>query len=339
VQRELAHNTLLDVAWVWNHAVHVPVLADYNQAVPQNTTCQTTPSTCLTLQARRPISTFTNILATLPDGFLQYHSLQVKLEKRYAQGFYLLNSFTWSHGMDNVGSDLETANGDSNVVNFTNMLGDRGRSGYDQPLNNTTSLVWDLPYGKGRRFGGTAPLLMQEVLGGWQLTAINQVTSGLPVNLVYSPNTNAQISTTSAAYAYRASITGSIASVYNPRASWVKTATQLGNTFNNTSITFCGAAPAGTSPAVCLPNYSQPFGNAGRNTLRALSYGSLDLGLHKRFALTPERVGLEFRAEAFNVLNAVNYKSPNSTAGGSSFGAYTSAFAARQLQVALRLSY
>ncbi|MCU1324129.1 MAG: Cna domain protein [Acidobacteriaceae bacterium] len=339
VQRDLTHGTLLDVAWVWNHAVHLPALTDYNQATPQNATCQSTPSTCVLLQARRPISTFTNILATIPVGFLQYHALQVKLEKRYSQGIYLLNSFTWSHGIDNVASDLENANGDSNVVNRDNVAGDRGRSGYDQPINNTTSLVWDLPYGKGRRFGTSAPFLLQEVLGGWQVTAIEQVTSGLPVNLVYSPNTNAQISTTSASYGYRASLTGPVSSVYNPSSAWVKTATQLGNVFNNSGVTFCGAATAGTNPAVCLPNYAQPFGNAGRNTLRGAAYGSLDLGLHKRFVIYAERVGLEFRAEAFNVLNATNYQSPNSTANNSSFGAYTSAYASRQLQLAVRLSY
>nr|WP_179487366.1 TonB-dependent receptor [Granulicella arctica] len=341
VQQEFPHSTLLDIAWVWNHAVHLNALTDYNQAAPQDATCQTTPSTCQTLQARRPISNFTNILANLPVGYLQYQSLQVKLEKRYADGIYLLNSFTWSHGIDNVGSDLEYANGDSNVVNFYNIRGDRGRSGYDQPINDTTTVVWDLPYGKERHFGATAPLLVQEALGGWQLTAINQVTSGLPVNLVYSPNTNAQVSTTSATYSYRASLTGSLAAVYNPKTAWVKTATQLGNVYNNTSITYCGAAPTGSNPAVCLPTYAQPFGNAGRNTLRSLAYGSLDLGLHKRFALYKERTGLEFRAEAFNVLNATNYKSPNSTAGGSSFGAYTAGtvYPSRQLQLALRLTY
>ena len=339
IQQELMPSTLLDIAWVWNHGVHIPVLTDYNQASTQNATCQSTPSTCLLLQARRPISTFTNILATVPYGFLQYHALQVKLEKRYSDGIYLLNSFTWSHGIDNAASDLENANGDSTVVNLYNIGGDRGRSGYDQPLNDTTSLVWDLPFGRGRRFGHDASLLVQEAFGGWKLTAINQFTSGLPVDLVYSPNTNAQVSTTSAAYAYRASLTGPLSAVYNPRSAWVKTATQLGNVYNNSSITYCGSAPAGSNPAVCLPTYAQPFGNAGRNTLRAVSYGSLDLGVHKRFQLYAERVGLEFRAEAFNVLNATNYQSPNSTAGGGSFGAYTSAFPARQLQLALKLSY
>jgi len=339
LQRELTHQTVLDIAWVWNHAVHLPVLTDWNQATTQNSTCQATPATCVSLQNRRPISTFTNILATIPAGFLQYHALQAKLEKRYSQGIYLLNSFTWSHGIDNAASDLENANGDGTVVNRYNIRGDRGRSGYDQPINDTLSVVWDLPHGKGKHWGTSAPLLLQQALGGWQLTAINQFTSGLPVNLVYSPNTNAQISTTSAAYPYRATLTGSVSAVYNPSSTWVKTSTQLGNVYNSSNITFCGSAPAGTNPAVCLPIYSQPFGNAGRNTLRAFGYGSLDLGMHKRFQLSPERFGLEFRAEAFNVLNATNYTSPNSTAGSSSFGAYTSAYPARQLQLAMRLSY
>ena len=105
--------------------------------------------------------------------------------------------------------------------------------------------------------------------------------------------------------------------------------------------------------AVTVPSGSQLFGTAGRNILRGPAFGQFDLAAHKRFALTPERVGLQFRLEAFNVLNSTNYISPtsnvatvNGTTGvptyNSSFGTFTgstSVYPSRQVQVALRLEF
>jgi hypothetical protein len=167
------------------------VLADLNQseANPVTPTCNggtaaIDSSGCLSVAARRPIPTFTTIEETLPDGFLTYNGLQTKLEHRTGHGLYLLNSFTWSRAQDNAEGHLEEVNGDSGRINLANPLRDRGPSGYNQPLNEVLSIVYDLPYGKGRMFGGNAPRLMQEALGGWQITAINSASSGMPINLL-----------------------------------------------------------------------------------------------------------------------------------------------------------
>ena len=82
-----------------------------------------------------------------------YHALQVKVERRYSRGLYLLNSFTWSRARDNASGHLEVQNGDNSRVNYRDLEAEFGASGYDQPLNNTTSFVWELPFGKDRRFG------------------------------------------------------------------------------------------------------------------------------------------------------------------------------------------
>ena len=58
---------------------------------------------------------------------------------------------------------------------------------YNQPLNNTTTIVYDLPFGKGRRFGAKANAFLEAVFGGWRGTMINTMGSGLPVNLNYTP--------------------------------------------------------------------------------------------------------------------------------------------------------
>ena len=124
------------------------ILGDYNQARPN------VPGQNLSLQARRPIQGYQFIQAAFDGGKGDYRALQVKVERRYYRGLYLLNSFTWSRARDNASGHLETANGDNSRVNFADVEGDFGLSGYNQPLNNTTTVVWELPFGAigaGRR--------------------------------------------------------------------------------------------------------------------------------------------------------------------------------------------
>jgi hypothetical protein len=339
VQRQLSRNTLLDVAYVGAHSVHLRVLQDFNQATPNpgigSSNCTTpavgTAAPCSSLISRRPIAGFNSIIEPLSAGFLTYNSLQVKLRRSFSHGLYLLNSFTYSQAFDNAGAQYEVYNGDGAVVNAYNIAGDRGRSGYDQPLNNTTSLNYDLPYGRGRIFGKNAGYAMQALLGGWSIAGINQINSGLPINLTYDPatsgNSNATVSNASVAYSYRPNIIGPIASVYNTSSTWVKTGSSLSGVFNKTNLS--------------VPLYTQPFGNESRNVLRGRAYESVNLGLHKKFPLWSESSNLEFRAEAFNLLNSVNFQAPNADISSSSFGSYTSSnvYPARQLQVALRLSF
>jgi len=78
---------------------------------------------------------------------------------------------------------------------------------------------------------------------------------------------------------------------------------------------------------------SQPFGNAGRNIVRAPSFYQLDLGLHKDFPIT-ETMKLSFRTEAFNLLNKTNFSAPNGNRSSSAFGSITSTYPARQMQFA-----
>ncbi len=332
VQQQLPGQVVLDIAYVGNHGVHLMVLGDQNQAKPQaiTPTCTINAPTvapnlptyvtsgCASLQARRPINNFAGIEVATGIGSANYNALQVKLEKRYSGGLYLLNSFTYSRGFDIASGHLETAFGDNSRVNLANPSGDYGPSGYDQPLNNTTSLIYDLPFGKGRRFGGDANYLLRAVAGGWQATVINQATSGLPVNLTYNINSNFSVSDLPT---YRPNRVG------NPLAgtAHVKTATAVNGYFNPLAVT--------------LPTSASPFGTSSRNSVRGPGFNQFDLGLHKAFDLGSESRNLDFRAEAFNLLNHVNYYAPDGNRSNSSFGSITQAFPARQLQLALKLLF
>ena len=340
VEQQLPRKTTLEIAYVGSHGVHIAALANYNQA-KLCTAAEISSGACkssgsASLLNRRPIANFTDILTETNADFLTYNSLQTKLEHRFSDGFFLINSFTWSQAYNNSSADLESNNGDSAVVNIANIHGDRGPSGYNQPLNDTTSFIVDLPFGVGHRWGSAAPKWEQQILGGWQLTGIDSVTSGVPLNLTYTANSNQVVSTTSAAYSLRPNLVSTPHAVYGQ--SFTKTNSAINGYLNIAAV----SAPAG----------SQLFGDAGRNILRGPAFGQFDLSAHKKFVLFTEAQSLEFRIEAFNVLNATNYISPNTNIGtvgatgvlspNASFGTFsgsTSVFPSRQVQVALRLAF
>jgi len=324
VQRELVRNLLLDVAYVGNVTRNLIILGDFNQARPNNAS---DPASGTPLQARRPIPGFSFIQASYAGGKARYNALQIKLERRFSDGLYLLNSFTYSKAIDNAPGHLETSAGDNSRVNIRDLASERGLSNYDQPINNTTSVVFDLPFGKERRFGRNAPRIVDAVLGGWRLTLINTMTSGQVGNLTYNLPTANQVSTV---LSYRPNIIGNL-------------------------------VPSGGSTidlyldrnAVAIPtDRSQPFGNAERNIVRGPAFFQADLGLHKQFPLWNETTRLEFRAEAFNLFNHSNFGVPDTNASnitrdasgnaiGGTFGTFlrASAFPAREIQFALKLYF
>ena len=160
---------------------------------------------------------------------------------------------------------------------------------------------------------------LDTLLGDWQFTAINTATSGQPVNLIYSISSTA---TVSSLLNYRPNVSGN---PVTPSGSRIKTATSVQNFLSGTAVT--------------LPGISTPYGNAGRNSLRDYPFYQLDLGLHKGFRLWSESSLFDLRGEAFNALNQVNYMAPDSNKSDSSFGTITSAFPARQLQVAAKIIF
>jgi hypothetical protein len=306
VQRELARNLLLDVAYVGSHDVGLTILSDANQALPNQL------GQNLTVQQRRPIQTFSGIEVAFDRGFGSYNGLQVKLEKRYSAGLYLVNSFTWSKAIDNAPGHLENYDGDNSRINYYNNGLEKGLSSYNQPLNDTVAVIYDLPVGRGRRFNITSKAL-DLALGGWSLEAINTATSGLPLNIGYSASTQAQVSSL---VSERPNLTG--------QPIYLNGAGRL-NYLN----------PA----AFSLPSYTQPFGNTPRNIAKMPGFFDTDFGVHKNFNWTEARY-VQFRAEAFNLLNYTNFAPPNGlNANSGGFGVFTSTFPARQVQLALKLVF
>jgi len=300
----------VDVGYIGNKSRDILILGDYNQARPNATTENST------LQSRRPIAGCQEIQAAFAGGKGDYHALQVKVERRYSRGLYLLNSFTWSRARDNASGHLEVQNGDNSRVNYRDLASEFGRSGYDQPFNNTTSFVWELPFGKGRRYAANMNPIVEGILGGWRVVGINTMTSGMPINLSYSPAGPSQVS---GLPTYRPNLLGDPVTPDSERT--------------NPTSNYLNAA------MIQIPDRSQPFGNAPRNAARADPFKQFDLGLHKAFGLGRDQTRLEVRFEAFNLFNTTNFQPANGNVSSSSFGTISSTFPARQLQLGVKLYF
>jgi hypothetical protein len=313
VQREIARNLVLDVAYVGNRSNKLVILSDYNEArfngAGEN----------LTINARRPVTGFGQIQIAWPAGFSNYNAFQVKVERRYANGFLLLNTFVWSKAMDNASGHLETSGGDDSRVSYTRRQLYKGPSGYNQPLNNTFTVIWEVPFGKGKRFGSGMPLPIDLALGGWNISQTTTANSGLPVNLVYSPVSRLQIGSIGA---IRANVTGDPVlpdSARPVRELYLNRATVL-EVPNN------------------LQAVADPYGNVGRNIVEAPGYFATDIGVHKRFFFTESKF-LELRAEFFNLFNRTNLLAPDPNRSSNTFGMINGTFPARQGQIALKFLF
>jgi hypothetical protein len=320
IQQRLTRKTMIDAGYVGNHAIKMVLLADLNQEARVPLPGENANAT---LAARRPIQGFGTISAVLPNAFSSYHSLQVKLEHRASRSLNLLNSFTWSKALDNSSQVLEEPNGSTGrPQDIYNIANDKGLSGYDVPLLNTTSVVWTVPVGKGRTFGRNFSGLLQGVAGGWQLSAINTSRSGRTVNLRY--NTSGPTAVTSGLATFMGGVTLRPNIIGDPLAPEAERS--IDNYFNRNNVV--------------LPTATAPFGNAGRNIVRGYGYHQLNLGLQKKFALPfRDSTSVQLRAEAFNLLNKTNFGAPNGDRNSGAFGQIRSTYPARQLQFALRVAF
>jgi hypothetical protein len=310
VQREVVKDVVVDLAYVGNKAEDLLLFANFNQARPGTTA----------LQSRRPIPEFGDITYAFNGGFSRYKAFQAKVEARRGS-LRVLSSLTLSKSEDNGAGTLENPNGNFPAPqDFNNLAAEEGLSAYDQPWNSTTSLVWDLPVGRGRKFLSSASGLKQALLGGWQLSAINFMWAGEPITLTYGPAAALQVS------GIQQDFRG--ANNYRPNLTC--------------DARLSEPTPAGYFNRDCVqiptdPN--QPFGNAPRNTERADNFYQLDLALLKRFDLGWRESQIELRLEAFNVLNKTNFRAPNGVRTAAAFGTVTSTYDPRQLQLGLKFVF
>ncbi|SEB50477.1 TonB-dependent receptor [Terriglobus roseus] len=314
VQQQLPSQWMLDLAYVGNNSGNLIIINDINQARP-NAVGENT-----NVELRRPNQAYSSIAATLPYGYGNYNSLQARVQKSSANGLFFLNSFTWSKAMDVASQAFDNNNGNNTAVqDVNNVAADYGISNVDRPVNNVTSIVYQLPFGPGRRFLGNTRGMVGGLVGGWEANTIINARSGEPVTLTYTPNAQQQVVP--------------VISVLGRNASRPNV---LGNPVNTgaarTPLTYLNAAN------VSVPQYYAPFGNARRNSFRGYAYYQTDLGVSKRIPIH-EGIQGQFRAEAFNLFNHSNFTAPDGNISNTTFGRISSTYPQRQLQFALKVSF
>lgn len=286
VQRELARNTTLEVNYVGNKGTHLLERTNIGQGLaPANpTACDPTVGGDPTqgdcpAAARRP---FVNI--TSPNGFLDsqwsgysnYNAANVKVERR-SSSVALVAVYTWAKSLDDksAAAGVGATNAFAGHMDETNPHLDYGRSDFDVNQRFVTSAVYQLPFGRGKKFAGDVGRAADLAIGGWEVTGIATFQAGFPFSVL--ANDKFGLLTT---FTQRANLIPGC----NPTGGFQKSTTQWFNTS-------CFAQPL-----------AGQFGDSGRNILRGPGINNFDLGLDKTFKLT-ERVGFQFRVEAFNIFN------------------------------------
>jgi hypothetical protein len=238
-------------------------------------------------------------------GNSNYHGLHAKLERRMSGGVWLLSSYTWSKAITDTPAYRSQGRQPAIPINALNAAAERSLAGFDLRHRFVQSFVAQLPFGRGRRFISGASNIVEAILGGWEAGGILQLQSGFPFTVTASVGGRADVAT-----GQKPNLPADRRTV----ARWFNTAAFK-------------APAAGT------------YGNAGNNTVTGPGVSNLDLNLRKTWAVGEEDL-LEFRAEAFNILNHPNYDYPASTVGTAAFGTISSQrLPARQIQFGLKFNF
>ncbi|MGC1485862.1 MAG: carboxypeptidase regulatory-like domain-containing protein [Candidatus Acidiferrum sp.] len=254
-------------------------------------------------------------------GKTTYNSLQVKAETKSSRyGVYALIAYTYSHTYDNglsdgLGSLLSAPY--FPLPNWQNL--DWAPSQLDLHNNFTASVIYDLPFGRGKKFGSDWSDVTNSLLGGWQVTLIEKITSGFAFPLVDSNNTSGVSFNTGGngnAFERPDQVAGC-----NPYANQTKT--QYIN------------------PACFVPPAPGQLGNASRVPVYGPDFVNTDFSVIKQFKLPWENMGLNFRAEFFNLFNHAQFGQPiNDINAPSGFGAVNSTVNnPRLVQLGLKLTF
>ena len=281
VQRQVAGNWLLEGGYLGTVTHHLYGFQDANQAIPFGYigTGATTP-----VSTRLPYLNYGVIQLVADGGNANYNSFSVKATRRFSRGVSVIGSYTFSRSIDDT-SGIRVQGYDTLFPQNSDCITcERGLSSFDVRHRIVTSVLYDLPFGRGKRWRLSNSLL-NAIAGGWQSGGILTLQSGVPGTLGIGGVDNA--STSDGGYD-RPNATGS-----SPYAS------------NQTPSRWLN--PAAFTEA--QPGF---FGNVGRNTIEGPGIVNLDAEVHKEFRM-PYKEGhiLQFRLEAFNAINHPNWGMPS----------------------------
>ena len=237
-----------------------------------------------------------------------YNSLQVSVEKRFSRGFQISSSYTWSKSIDTnpnrvTGGDFDGSSNSGEQFPFDTKA-ERALSPWDLRHYWSMNYVYDLPFGPGRALGGSLTGAAGKLLGGWSLSGVVTATTGPP----FTAHLNGDF----AAALPQGLGTQRPDQVRTPTIAERGTPQYTNQYYDPTAFVMPPLTPqcAATPTAIGCPR--RVFGTVGRGIMTGPGLATWNFNVSKTTSLT-ERVGLQFRAEFFNLLNRANFRLPDAS--------------------------
>jgi hypothetical protein len=297
-ERQLTQTLMAEVAYVGSKGTHLVVCFNPNEVQPG-------PGTQASRRLIQPLSNVSTIVQCDPSNKSSYNSLQGKLLKRFSGGLQFLASYTFGKSLDYGASAASGGGAVGNGQTVTRMDLWRGPSGFDVKHRFVVSYVWDLPFGKDRRWlsGGVG----DAILGNWQMSGIVTAATGRPFTVFLNTGVN------------------------NGAPSWPNRIGD-GKLDNPTADVWFDATAFVAPPA-------NTYGDSGRGILYAAGQKTVDISVAKRIPLK-QRLNLQLRADAFNLLNTPQLGFPNANIGSPTVGRITTTVGDnRQMQFAAKVDW
>ncbi len=297
LDQQIGRYDVIDISYVGSKSDHLSTYYNYN-LYRFNTGLQNFP-------------TYGGITYNNYNGNANYNGLQIHYEHRQGNDLLFTGSYALSHSLD----DSPGSNLGSTAALYYNPAGDYGNSLQDQRHVFSSSILYQLPFGKGKRFAGGSGYFTNLAIGGWQINIIGRIASGNPFDLSAGSGT---------ADADRPDIVGAISYPKSILGTWFNTA-------------------AFARPPVVQANGQNVFtrlGTVGRDTLYGPGQRAADVSVQKNLYLT-ERYVLELHADAFNVTNTPQFTNPDGGLTDTNYGKITGTEldSQRELQIAARFTF
>jgi hypothetical protein len=317
MQYELWPDVVLDIAYVGNKGTKLNGFRNLNQRA-----VITNPDGSQAAGAR-PYPAFGDIQWMENRVASNYKSLQMRLDKRFSKGLSGMISYTLGEAITDAPDHISTSGGGAGIdtgvfrepQDGNNLRAERGPAEFDVRHRFVASYIWELPFGRGRRFGDGWNRAMDFAFGGWQVTGIHVLQSGFALTATLGGGSVLNLGGERRA---RPNLIGDPELPESERtvARW----------FNTDAF-----APA-FSPS------PQAFGNAGVGIMRGPGLANFDFTLAKNFNISDRRY-IQFRTELFNAFNHANFGPPNIARESSGFGQILTAGNARIIQFGLKFYF
>ena len=326
VQQQFGKNWLVQAAYVGTRSTNLfdhesgnlnqplqPLDTNFSSDPSLDPSCAT-PAGCTGNYGRPYFGIDPGLTTILPldDARLSmfYNSAQFSAQRKFSGGFNVLAAYTYAKSVGTADGNVQQCD----VQNEHDIAAEKGPVTPDFRHRLTVSYVYELPYGKGKHFGGSANGVTRAVLGDWQVAGVTTAHSGEAFDALSG---NGDLTNTGAASAR-------LDMIHNPQDFSYDISEQaaLGCSDPGHQTVDCWFNQAAFQAPALAPGQMNAhlFGDSGRAVLRGPDLVNFDFSVYKTFALT-ERVGLTFRSEFFNIFNHPNFNLPNVGSGGGSSGA------------------